>query len=527
LQIARLHLGRVALLSCVLALLFVRLGDPFGDRGLSNVATGALLVAAGVGVVLAFAFRRDVALRLRFGVLGVLALLAAAGVALVRFEGVSGEMVPELAWRLGARTLTGPGARGRALALGPPSADDFPSFLGPRRDNRVPEARLAGDWDERPPRLRWRAPIGAGWSGFAAAGGWAFTLEQDERAQRATARSIESGELAWSVVLDEPFHHVLGGAGPRSTPAVELEESGADGRVYALSARGRFVCLGARNGEVLWSHDLPAEHGLSRARESELAQYGRSNSPLVVGELVIVPAGGESGAAAGLVAFDKRSGARRWASPPRNPSYSSPAYATLAGVPQVLIVNEASLSAHRPDDGSILWEHPWPGRTSGNASVSQAVPFAPDRVLVSKGYGGGGLLLAIESRPDGGLAAREVWHDGGLLRTKLTNVAVHAGFVYALDDGMLECVELATGAKRWKAGRYGHGQILLAGEHLLVCSEEGEVSLVEPDPARADAVRGRFQALAGKCWAHLALAGGVLLVRNAEECAAWELPREP
>src|SRR5262249_37671697 len=152
------------------------------------------------------------------------------------------------------------------------------------------------------------------------------------------ARSIASGELVWSAVLDEPFAHPLGGPGPRSTPAVELDESGGDGRVYALSAGGRFACLAARSGALLWSHDLVAEHGLSRAREAELAQYGRSNSPLVVGELVIVPAGGDpDGNQAGLAAFDKHSGTCRWKSPPRNLSYSSPAFATLAGVPQVLI----------------------------------------------------------------------------------------------------------------------------------------------------------------------------------------------
>ncbi len=523
-QLARLRLGRITLVLCLLAILGVRLGD-LGDRGMSNVFTALLLLAAALGLLLAFALRRSLPLRLRLGVLVALAVLCLAGFQLVRIEGVSGEMIPRFAWRSGGRSGAQPGTSGRVLALGRPASSDFPAFLGARRDNHAAEARLARDWNVRPPRLLWRAAIGVGWSAFAAAGGWAFTLEQDERGQCASARSIATGEVAWSVVLDEPFAHALGGAGPRSTPTVELEDAGGDGRVYAQSAWGRLVCLGARSGALLWSHDLLAEHGLSRARETELAQYGRSGSPLVVGELVVVPAGGEPAAnQAGLVAFDKRSGARRWVSPPRNLSYSSAASATLAGVPQILIVNEASLSAHALDDGRILWEHPWPGRTSGDANVSQAVPLAPARVFVSKGYGGGGLMLALEPRADGGLVTRELWHDSRLLRTKFTNVVVQAGFVYGLDDGMLECVELVTGVKRWKEGRYGHGQILLAGELLLVCSEEGEVHLVDPDPERPNEVLGRFHALEGKCWAHLALAGDVLLLRNDTECAAWELP---
>ena len=523
----RLHLGRIALALCLLAILWVRLSDPFGDRGMSNVLTGMLLAAAALGITCSFALRRAISLRWRLGVLGALACLLLLAAVSVRVEGVSGEMIPHLVWRSHARMPSDSVRSASVSALGPTSSSDFPAFLGPRRDNRVPEVQLARDWEARPPRARWRAPIGAGWSAFAAAGGWAFTMEQDEKNQRVSARSIADGALAWSVELDQPFDHPLGGAGPRSTPAVELGETGGEGRVYALSAWGRFACLAARTGALLWSHDLMAEHGLTRERELELAQYGRSSSPLVVGELVVVPAGGDPAAnQAGLVAFDKRTGERRWASPPRNQSYSSPAFATLAGVPQFLIVNEASLSGHSPEDGRLLWEHPWPGTTSGDANVSQAVPLAPERVFVSKGYGGGGALLALEARADGTLAARELWHDGRKLRTKLTNVVLLDGFVYGLDDGMLECVELATGAKRWKSGRYGHGQILLAGELMLVCSEEGEVFLLEPSPERENAVLGSFQALADKCWAHLALAGDVLLLRNAEECTAWELPLE-
>lgn len=521
------HAGRAALVLCLLAILCVRFGDPFGDRGLSNVLTGALLLLAALGLLFRFALRRSLALTLRLGVLGALALLVGLFVMFLRFEGVSGEMIPAFAWRLAAPPEAQPRADRGLPALAAPARDDFPAFLGAARDNHVPGVRLARDWDRRPPRARWRAPIGAGWSAFAVAGGWAFTLEQDERGQRASARDLADGALLWSVELDEPFEHVLGGAGPRATPAVELDERGGDGRVYVQSAWGVLACLSARSGERLWSHDLGAEHGLTRAREMELVQYGRSSSPLVAGELVIVPAGGEPGAGqAGLVAFDKQSGALRWAGPPRNLSFSSPVLATLAGVPQILCVNEDTLSAHRPADGALLWEHPWPGRTSGGASVSQAVPLAPERVFVSKGYGGGALLLALEVAGDGGLAARELWRDSRLLRTKFTNVVVRAGFVYGLDDGMLECVELETGTRRWKEGRYGHGQILLAGELLLLCSEDGEVFLLDPDPERPNDVLGSFQALAGKCWAHLALAGGVLVLRNATDCAAWELPLE-
>jgi outer membrane protein assembly factor BamB len=294
--------------------------------------------------------------------------------------------------------------------------------------------------------------------------------------------------------------------------------------VFVQSAWGVLVALDGASGRELWRRDLVAEFGLDRAREAELAQYGRSSSPLVVGERVIVPAGGApEGVRAGLVAFDVERGTRLWQSPPRHFSYATPSPGRLLGREVLLVVNEATLSAHAAHDGALLFEHPWPGRTSGDASASQAFALDETRVFVSKGYGEGGALLAVEAQ-GGAFVPRVVWHTPRLLRTKFTNVVVHADHVYALDEGILECVELATGARRWKEGRYGHGQLLGVGDTLLVQGEDGLVSAVALDPTRPNDVRWSFQALEGKCWAHLALSENVLVLRNAEQLAAWELP---
>src|SRR5262249_22194579 len=109
---------------------------------------------------------------------------------------------------------------------------------------------------------------------------------------------------------------------------------------------------------------------------------------------------------------------------------------------------------------------------------------------------------------------------------RFTNVAVRDGFVYGLDNGILTCQELDTGRVRWKGDRYGHGQVLLVEDLLLVVSERGAVALVEaaPDGPRES---GRFQAIQGKTWNNPALSGPYLLVRNAEEAACYELPLQP
>jgi outer membrane protein assembly factor BamB len=137
------------------------------------------------------------------------------------------------------------------------------------------------------------------------------------------------------------------------------------------------------------------------------------------------------------------------------------------------------------------------------------------------GYGIGSKLYRVQ---DGGGAWRaEVVWESPRLKSKFGNLIAHEGSVYGLDDGVLTCLDPATGERRWKGGRYGHGQLLLVGGLLLVQTEEGEVVLVEPSP-EAHRELTRFAALEGKTWNPPALAGALLVVRNDREAAAYELP---
>jgi hypothetical protein len=84
---------------------------------------------------------------------------------------------------------------------------------------------------------------------------------------------------------------------------------------------------------------------------------------------------------------------------------------------------------------------------------------------------------------------------------------------------------VATGSKKWKRGKYGHGQVLLVGDLLLVQSEQGDVALVAADPAGYREL-SRFAAISGQSWNYPALAGNKLLVRSEQEAACYELPLE-
>ncbi len=224
--------------------------------------------------------------------------------------------------------------------------------------------------------------------------------------------------------------------------------------------------------------------------------------------------------------MNKKTGETVWEGGDRQICYSSPTVATLGGVRQVLIVNEADVSGHDLKTGKVLWRHPWPGKSNASASVSQAVPIAPERVFLSKAYGIGAALLKLVPSGESTLDAEVVWANSKVMKTKFSNVAIKDGFAYGLSDGVLECVALADGRRVWHEGRYPQGQILRVGDLLLVLTESGDVVLVVASPEAANHVLGRFQALEGQTWNNFALYGPYLLVRNALEAACYELPVE-
>ena len=516
---ARLRLRLSALLwlsaAAAVAACFVVRNLDMLDTGLKNIASLATLGSATILIWAWFVFLSPLGRRVRYAVAGVSIALLAIGAGVFRFEEVSGDLTPTIAYRwtpehdqlLQTPVATAPRAADEPV-LSTTSANDYPQFLGPGRRATLDGPALATDWEADPPELLWRQPIGAGWSSFAVVGEHAVTQEQRGDQSLVVCYELRTGDVVWSHADPGRFESVLGGDGPRATPTV------ADGKVYTLGAAGLLNCLDGATGQVLWSHNVIDETG------AEQVAWGRAASPLVVDRLVLVPAGGPGKS---LVAYNKESGALVWAEGDDQVSYASPAYAELHGVRQVLVVNQNWLVSHRLSDGAELFRHEWPGDSDSNASTSQAVALEGNRVFVSKGYGIGSMLLQVDRDAEENFSTEVVWQDPSLLRTKLTNVVFRDGYVYGLSEGILECVDLDAGERMWKRGRFGHGQMILVDDLLLVTSERGDVSLVEANP-EAYRELTKFDAIEGKTWNNPALSGNLLLVRNHEEAACYELP---
>ena len=507
----------------VLLVGFVRIREVSGDRAAVNILTLILSFFACCTFGLWFLFLSGYSRGFRLKMIGAGLAAITCFFAAFTIDHVSGELVPAFRprWRPPRDAqLEQPPATSAVAGINFQATTDrdFPQFLGPGRNGKLAGPVLQTDWQAHPPELLWRQPIGAGWSSFAAVNGFAVTLEQRGDEEIVSCYRIQTGEPVWAHSETTRHSTVLGGVGPRSTPTID------EGKVYTLGATGNLICLEGSTGLVVWQDSLLARYGVAPEDDLKAVAWGRANSPLIVDDLLIVPAGGpREGKKVSLAAFNKDTGELVWEAGDRQVSYSSPVLATLAGQRQIVSVNENNVSAHEPETGKELWQFKWMGQSNGMASVSNPQILGASRVLLSKHYGKGAAVLELVANPAGGMKAEQVWAKNNLLKTKFTNAVVHAGHAYALSDGILECVDLENGQRRWKRGRYGQGQILAVGDLLLVQAESGEVAMVALSSNRFTEL-AKFRAIEGQTWNNLCLYGDLLLVRNAQEAACYRLP---
>jgi len=381
----------------------------------------------------------------------------------------------------------------------------WPGFRGPGRDGIVRGTQLKTDWAAAPPAELWRRSVGPGWSSFAVRGDRLYTQEQRGEEEVVTCYNLTTGKPVWRHRDAARFWESNAGAGPRGTPTL------SHGRVYTFGATGILNVLDAGNGAVLWSRNAASD------TETKTPGWGFASSPLVVGNTVVVATAGK------LVAYDLATGKPRWFGPtnPGGGGYSSPQLTTIAGVPQILLLNGEGAISVAPADGTLLWKYEWKGD-----GIVQPYVIAGSDVLLGSGSGLSevGLRRVAVTHGSGGWNVKDRWTSNAL-KPYYNDFVVHKGHAFGFDGSILACVDLEDGKRKWKGGRYGHGQLLLLPDQdlLLVLSEEGELALVQASSDQFTEV-AKFPAIQGKTWNHPVLVGDVLLVRNAEEMAAFRLP---
>jgi len=432
-------------------------------------------------------------------------LLACGAWTVVRTGGVTGGFDSDFAWRwaetseerLLAQAGDEPMALPSVLAAEETGAG-WPGFRGPYRDGIIPGVRIETDWSASPPVELWRRSIGPGWSSFAVRGDHLYTQEQRGDDEIVACYKVTTGEPVWRHRDAARFWESNGGAGPRATPTL------SDGRVYTFGATGILNVLDAGDGVVVWSRNAASDTG------AKVPYWGFASSPLVVDDVVIVAASGT------LAAYDLASGDPRWSSPAGDESYSSPHLTTIDGVMQILLLTGAGATSVAPADGTLLWEHPWPG-----SGIVQPALTADGDVLIGTGSAGT-RRIAVTHEPRG-WTIEERW-TSIRLKPFFNDFVVHDGHAFGFDGSILACIDVEDGKRKWKGGRYGNGQLVLLPDQdlLLVLSEQGELALVTAAPDQLTEL-ARFPAIEGKTWNHPVLVGDVLLVRNGQEMAAFRL----
>jgi outer membrane protein assembly factor BamB len=407
-------------------------------------------------------------------------------------------------------TTTAPSASPSASARpspGPapaePANNYWTNVRGPRRDGKYEEANISTNWPASGLPVVWKQPVGVGHASFVVADGKAYTIEQRRSQEVVAAYDMNNGRELWTQKWNAEYADSTGD-GPRATPTWDA------GRIYALGATGELRVLDANSGAVIWGKNILSDN------QAKNLQWAMAASPLIVDDKVIVLPGGTSGKS--VVAYNKNNGAPVWRVLNDTQAYVSPMLVELAGRRQVVVVSASRVVGLAPENGALLWEYPWD--TDMGINVSQPVMVDRNRFFISSGYGKGAALVEVKGSGNS-FTASTIWENTNM-KNKFNSSVLYNGYVYGLDEGILVCLDVNTGERKWKNGRYGYGQIILAGSHLIVTSDQGDVALVKATPDAYTEVT-RFTAVKGQTWNYPAIAGGRLLVRNSTEMAAYDI----
>lgn len=430
---------------------------------------------------------------------------------LLRIDGIDGQYLPDLSFRWSAtpeqQMLE---SRSQLSSTAPaawsPEAAEWPGFRGPDRNGRVDLDLAELNWSEHPPVEVWRQPIGPGWGSFVHVSNRLFTQEQRGDDEAVTCYEAATGGLIWRHTDPVRFSDVVAGAGPRATPEYH------SGLLFTYGSRAVLNCLNAETGDLVWQRDLMKEVN------AQLPVWGFSNSPLAIGDLVVIYAGGDEDN--GLMALRADTGESVWQVPSRGMNFSSPQLVTIDGVEQLIFGDEEGLRSLQPATGSQLWSYK-PTKWEGPAVCQPQLLYDTD-LIVALGDGIGVARLNL-SQEGSTWRISELWTTNRM-KPSFNDFVVYGGCLYGFDQSIFVCLDAETGQRHWKQGRYGFGQVvLLSGQgQLIVVTEDGELVLINATPDDPEEV-ARVPAVNGKTWNHPMVAGGRLFVRNGAEAVSFQL----
>lgn len=422
-----------------------------------------------------------------------------------------------------ARIAVGLTAGWLFAAAGRVEAADWPGWRGPARDGHAPAGTAPLKALPNEARIVWKVKVGDGLAAPIVAGDRVYHLDAQGGREFVHAVRRDTGEPVWTAPLDDGFRNGQTPPGPRCTPLLDGD------RLYVQSCKGEFQCLSATEGKVLWRVGFTKEFHAGAPSESGLRKgaqrHGFTASPWIDGDRLIVLVGDPAGA--GVVCFDKRTGAVLWKSTNDHAANAAPITAAVPGSPrrQVVAFTVEGLVGLDLEDGRPLWRIPV--TTTYGRHVTTPVVVGNIVMVASKEES----LMGVEltPSPDGRECAAAVKWVGQDLQVNFSSPVAVGGHVYGLGPGQnLFCVDARTGGTRWsksgftdKPAEKAHLAIVAVGDNLLLLTETGELVLVAADPT-AYRELGRLQAC-GANWCNPAYVDGSLYLRDGRELLCLRL----
>jgi outer membrane protein assembly factor BamB len=421
-------------------------------------------------------------------------------------------------------------------------ADDWPQWLGPKRDSVWRESGIVDKFPANGPPVLWRAAIGGGYAGPVVADGCVYVADRqlasgtsnpaDPFAQ-AVIRGYErvlclneaDGKVLWKHEY-ECLYNISYPAGPRVAPLV------SGGKVYTLGAEGNLCCLDSRSGKVQWSRDFRKDFGI------KAPMWGFAGHPLLDGNRLICLVGG---AGSTVVAFDKDTGKEIWrALSAEEPGYSSPVIYEAGGKRQLILWHPEAANSLNPETGEVYWTVPFKSK----AGMTLATPRKMDDWLFFTAFYSGSLMLRLDPAKPAVTTAWRTQKTDEKNTTHLNAVMctpfLEDGYIYGVCSyGQLRCLKAQTGERVWETlkattsgapVRWANAFIVKNGDHFFLFNELGDLIIANLTPKGYEEIsRAHLLDPANRdpgrpvVWSHPAFANRHVYARNDKEIICADL----
>lgn len=395
------------------------------------------------------------------------------------------------------------------FSLGAPAvstAADWAQWGGPSRNFKVSGAALSESWPTGGPKTLWKRELGEGYSAIVAADGRLFTMIRTGDDEHVLALAADSGATLWDHKYAAPLlpkTNTEFGRGPNATPLL------AGDRLVTVGFTGKLLCLSAKDGQPLWSHELFEKFG------GTFLEFGYSSSPVAHRDSVILPVGSSSG---GVMAFALADGAVRWSSSAElKNSYSSPILVPVGAKTHVVFVTDTAMVGLDADNGELLWSHPY--KNQWDTHCTTPVDCGAGRVFFPS-FGGG---VALQIDPSG-QSAKELWVTKKVGAGQ-TNVVFDGEHLYGAGGSgrasFYSAVSMKDGSESWRE-RLPPAMSILADGRLLALDENGALHLLSASPAKFESL-GKAELLTHKAWTAPTLIDGRLYLRDQKHILAVQV----